>query len=550
MSTNTESNIHNFNELFESGVAEALHQSIFDFFPGIIYVYDAENKKLSYVNKKISEVLGYSSDDLSGWNHDLNKLIFKDDLEAVQKELEKYDGLKNDESHSYDCRLNRKAGDWVHFQITGKIIRRGENGKPSSLLFVAKDISSQLKSDEELKTISTAIKEKEELLADYKEQIDLKEELLECGSWEISFPEKTIFWSDGMYRLFGYDPVLDKGKIVVNEELYSNHMTDVIFKKANQFRDNVMKNESQYTREYEIRTKGGEERMIETSAKLFRDSKGEVIRVLGTTRNITQLRKSEKELEHNIRKLKSSLTDLEDFAHVASHDIQEPLRKITSFSERMKAKFADDLNDEAKNYLDRILNTSKNAHLLIDGLMSFLQLDNHHQLFKKTDLNVLLEEVKGELELKMEETEATIIAGKLPVLEVIPLQVRQLMVNLMLNAFKFRKKETLLVIEIAGKKLTPPEVKRHELESEGDFYEITIKDNGVGFLEAGTEKMFQMFQRFHNKSDYPGAGIGLAICKKIVDKHNGLILAHSVPEQGATFSIILPAKQIKSNESR
>ena len=137
----------NSNKLLESGVEEAIQQGLFDFFPGIVYVYDAPQKKLRYVNRKISEVLGYSHDDLKDWNHDLNKLIFQEDVESVQKELEKYDELKDEESHSYNCRLNRKLGDWMHFQVTGKVIRRDDFGKPASVLFIAQDVGDHIRAD-------------------------------------------------------------------------------------------------------------------------------------------------------------------------------------------------------------------------------------------------------------------------------------------------------------------------------------------------------------------------------------------------------------------
>ncbi len=539
-----------FIESLDSAVEEAVQKGLFDFFPGIVYVYDAGEKKIRYVNKKISHVLGYSSDDLKDWNHDLTKLIFQEDIESVQKELEKYNDLKDEESHSYNCRLNRKLGDWMHFQVTGKVIRRDDLGKPASVLFIAQDISDHIKATEELKSINSLIKEKEELMEDYKEQVDVKEEFLECGSWKLILSDKSISWSDGMYRLFGYDPAKDRDALVVNEEFYLRHMTEDAFGKALRFLESTTKIDNRHDHEYEIITKGGEKRSIESFGKIIRDVNGNAVSIRGTAHNITHSKNFEFELEQNITKLKHSVVDLEEFTYMASHDIQEPLRKIATFSERMKTKFAHDLNDEAKNYLDRILTTSKSAHLLIDGLMSFLQLDHQHQLFKKIDLNILMEQVKVELELQMEECEATMIVNKLPILEIIPSQIRQLLVNLTINAFKFRKRDTLLVIEIESRKLTTSEIEKSHLNAGTDFYEITVKDNGIGFIEAATGKMFQMFQRFHNKSDYPGAGIGLAICKKIIDKHNGLISASSVPGEGATFSIILPAKQNGENANK
>jgi PAS domain S-box-containing protein len=542
--------IHNFNELFESGVEEAFQQSIFDFLPEIIYVYDVDQRKLFYINKKVSSVLGFTGDDLKEWNYDLMKLVHEEDTDLVLEELEKCKDLEDEVTKSYQCRFNMKVGGWLTAKVTGKVIKRNSIGRPSSLLFVAQDISGHLKAAEELAAINAQIREKEELMRDYKEQVDVKEEFLECGSWKITFADGVMTWSDGMYLLFGYDLLNDKHSIVVNQALYHSHMLAKDFERAIQFQSPLTSTENKYHGEYEITTRGGEKKLIETFARVVRGSDGDPERMLGTSHNITRIRTFDEEREKNISKLKDSVSNLEEFTQIASHDIQEPLRRIATFSERMKDKFAADLNGEAMGYLDRIMKTSKNAHLLIDGLMDFLQLDHKHQHFATTDLNALLGEVKEELELRMEESKATIISENLPRLEVIPEQIKQLLVNLISNALKFRKPDRALVVSFGARKLTAADIEKHQLSARSDYYEVTVKDNGVGFNAASAEKMFQMFQRFHNKSTYAGAGIGLAICRKITDKHRGLIMARSVVGEGATFSVVLPVRQMKDNEAR
>lgn len=548
---NTEGEIiHNFHELFESGVEEEFQQSIFDFFPDIIYVYDVEQRKLRYINKKIATVLGFTDDDLNAWNYDLMKFVHEEDVDMVSRELEKYLSLEGEVTHSYQCRFNRKEGGWLTAKVTGKVIKRNTMGSPTALLFVAQDISSYVTAAKELATINALIREKEELMSNYKEQVDVKEEFLECGSWKITFSDMVMTWSDGMYLLFGYDLQKDREDIVVNESLYHSHMMTKDFDKAIQFQDHVTDFESRYGGEYEITTRGGEKKLIETFARIVRGSDGRPERMLGTSHNITRIRTLEEEREKNISKLKDSVSNLEEFTQIASHDIQEPLRRIATFSERMKEKFAADLNGEAMGYLDRIMKTSRSAHLLIDGLMDFLQLDHKYQHFVTTDLNSLLIEVKDELELRLEETRATVISANLPRLEVIPQQIKQLVVNLISNALKFREPNRPLVVSFGARKLTSRDIETHQLSGRSDYYEITVSDNGVGFKAGSTEKMFQMFQRFHNKSTYAGAGIGLAICRKITDKHRGLITAQSVAGEGAVFSFVLPVKQLKDNEAR
>src|SRR3954466_9816012 len=132
---------------------DALHESIYDFFPGLVYVYDADHGKLRYVNKKITDALGFSYEDVQGWDRDFARLVFKDDLAQVQEELKKFHALKDDEIYGYKCRLNRKIGDYLHFQVTGKILRRDEQGNPKSILFIAQDINDQIRAAEEARAV-------------------------------------------------------------------------------------------------------------------------------------------------------------------------------------------------------------------------------------------------------------------------------------------------------------------------------------------------------------------------------------------------------------
>ena len=182
--------------------------------------------------------------------------------------------------------------------------------------------------------------------------------------------------------------------------------------------------------------------------------------------------------------------------------------------------------------------------MLIDSLLEFSRITHETQTFKETDLNVLFKEVKADLELKIEETHTAIYSGKLPTLEVSSLLIKQLFSNILLNSIKFRKVNVLPVIDIQSRSLEKPEIQNLHLDSSIPHFLITIKDNGIGFEEVYSTKIFQMFSRLHGKSEYPGAGIGLALCKKIVENHKGQIFATSVPEQGAVFSIILPGKHI------
>src|SRR5258708_15740031 len=199
--------LHHLRGRFESS-DESTYERIYDFFPGIIYVYNTDSKKLRYVNKKLTDVLGFSYDDIKTWDNDFSKFIFKDDLDLVQKELEKLNELKDDESHSYRCRFNRKDGDWIHLNVMGKVLRRGLSGKADSLLLVAQDIH-QIGLDEDLKII-------QELAED-------NEELLQFGNWNWNPRTNIIQWSRGMYRLMDF-PETDQPEITL--DFYLSHVVE------------------------------------------------------------------------------------------------------------------------------------------------------------------------------------------------------------------------------------------------------------------------------------------------------------------------------------
>jgi len=657
MSSGEESHINNPKGILNTG-DDAFQQGIYDFFPGLVYVYDLDKKQLRYINKKITESLGYSYDDVNEWKQDIGRLVFKDDVALVQEELEKFHELKENDSHGYKCRLNRKEGDYIHFQVTGRVLRRNAEGRAESILFMAQDINEQIRSadearafkelmddtetilqfatwrwdgitnretwskgiysilnydpkdiedkmsseffldhilpvdrkridqlydsaveakqefltyeysivthDGETKIIHSSIKfryangvligalginrdvtEKSKLLNSlitYREMILERETFLDQGTFEIDLLKNTIIWSEGMYVLFGYNPETDKDKFEINESLYKKHLFDGEFESYTSRSSEEMERNGSGVWQYQILTNTNEVKQLETFGKLVRDANGLPIRVIGTTRDVTKIIKYEHELQRKIAELKRSNMDLEDFAYIASHDMHEPLRKVHSFADRLRSKYSGSLEEEAIGYLDRILGATQSARLMIDGLMEFSRLSRNEFWFEKADIKELVKEVLNDLELKIEETNATIDVKEFPELEVIRVQIKQLFSNIILNAIKFKKTDVLPVISITSKKLMRAEVSELNLDSNMDYYRLMIKDNGIGFEEEYAETIFQMFQRLNSKSEYPGSGIGLALCKKIAENHQGTIQASSNSGEGTVISVVLPSK--------
>jgi light-regulated signal transduction histidine kinase (bacteriophytochrome) len=258
---------------------------------------------------------------------------------------------------------------------------------------------------------------------------------------------------------------------------------------------------------------------------------------------VLEKEKFQKILENKVRELDRSNKELEEFAYIASHDLQEPLRKITSFSERLKEKLPSNLEPDVQLYLNRMLAATDNMRMLIDNLLEFSRTSRISEPFVRTDLNNIISEVIADLELKIEETSTSVTSETLPVIDAIPMQMRQLFTNLFTNAIKFKGDGATPKIEIKSSELSDEEKDANHLRVNNKYFKITVKDHGIGFDQEYSMKIFQIFQRLHGKAEYPGSGIGLAICKKIVENHSGRIFATSEAGKGAEFITILPESQ-------
>jgi light-regulated signal transduction histidine kinase (bacteriophytochrome) len=237
------------------------------------------------------------------------------------------------------------------------------------------------------------------------------------------------------------------------------------------------------------------------------------------------------------RELERSNRELQDFAFVASHDLQEPLRKIQAFGDRLKTKHAASFNDEGRDYLERMQGAARRMHVLINDLLTFSRITSKAQPFVPVDLGQVAREVLSDLEARIEQSGARVEAGELPTVVADPLQMRQLLQNLIGNALKFYPQGSPPVVRISG------EVVQDTLDGGPPQARFAVEDEGIGFDVKYLDRIFTPFQRLHGRTEYEGTGMGLAVCRKIVERHGGTITAESAPGEGTRFLVTLPVRQ-------
>ena len=279
--------------------------------------------------------------------------------------------------------------------------------------------------------------------------------------------------------------------------------------------------------------KDGRRFWANTVITALRDETGTLRGFANVTRDITDRMQAEERLKQQAEELARSNAELQQFAYVASHDLQEPLRKIQAFGDRLKNKCGDALNDDGRDYLMRMQNAASRMQTLIHDLLALSRVASRPNPFSPVDLSAVAWDVVSDLESRIEQLGGRVEIGPLPVVLADRIQVSQLLQNLIGNALKFHRPGYPPLVQVRA------EVERH-VEFDRPLCRLTVQDNGIGFDEKYRERIFQIFQRLHGRAEYDGSGIGLAICRKIAERHGGSITAESVPGTGSKFIVTLP----------
>lgn len=475
-------------------------------------------------------LLGYEPQEFEANLERYLQSIHPEDLEMVQSQSK--DILDKKVLPNYTYRIIKKDGEIRFFHATGILIKN--NFDEDVIVGTTQDVTEQQEYTENIKKTNQELVDYNKKLTIYDESSRQAEILGKYGSWTYNYETAQFSFSDNKFRLLGFEP--QSFEPTFERKLEFVHPDDKnIIIAGNK---SIFEQKELPPINFRIIKTDGKIRHFRTSATLYVDSRG-AKNMIGTTQDITDDVMNNHILNQKNLELERSNKELIEFNYAASHDLQEPLRKIQTFISRISELEADNLSEKGKSYLDRIVNSSTRMRVLIDDLLQYSRTNKSDALFAEIDLNTVLEEVKSEFSETIEDNRATINAPKLPVIKGISYQIHQLFANLIGNSIKYKKPDEDPTITITYELVKTKEDNILD-ESHSQFHKIVFKDNGIGFEQEHAEKIFLLFNRLHGKAEYPGTGVGLAICKKIISNHNGYIKAIGTPNEGARIIIYIP----------
>ncbi|MGJ5643353.1 PAS domain S-box protein [Formosa sp. S-31] len=494
---------------------------------------DLKSSKISH-SKRLAVIFGYPED--KKLTHEaIRKHVNRKDLKDILlPAFEK--GLKTG-SYFSEVKAYKDNGEQLWIRKQGKVLY-AEDGQPEKIIGTLRDVTSERNNQQRL----IENEQKFRLLADSMPQ----------KVWITDKEGNVNYFNKTVYDFTGFK--LDK----FNPENWLDFVHPDDHKENIRLWEHAVNTGEDYLCEHRFRRFDGQYRWQLSRAIAQRDEKGNIQRWVGTStdiqdqkmflkeleRQVTErtklLAETNSKLENSIEELQRMNEELQSFAYISSHDLQEPLRKIQIFASRIQDVEKDNLSETGKDYFNRMQKSASRMQALIKDLLAYSRTNTSVRAYEETDLNDIINEVKADLKELLQDKQVTLEVDSLCSVEIIPFQFIQLFSNLISNAIKFSRTDIPPVIKIESIIDKGAKFNIEELNTEEDYCHIKVSDNGIGFNPKYSEQIFEVFERLHTRTTYEGTGIGLAIVKKIVENHEGYIFASSKEQQGATFNIYIP----------
>ena len=429
-------------------------------------------------------------------------------------------GVLNGQAQTFERAVTKASGESAYALVnyTPQIV----DGVVAGFLAVVSDITSLKNAEAALRREAAERQVVLDRLGSRSAALKEAQRLGHIGSWSWQVEGDVVTWSDELFRLYGCDPELGTPSYADQARLYQPES----FAQLQGMVAKALATGEPYALKLAFARADGVTGWVDARGECVRDAQGRITGLQGTVQDITARHLVEQRLAEQSLELKRSNEDLERFAYVASHDLQEPLRMVTSYGQLLTRRHLADLKPEAQEFVAYMVDGGQRAQALIRDLLSLARLSSRAQPWAPVSLEATLAAALRPLRLRVRETGAEVSHDPLPTVVADAAQIGQLMANLLGNALKFRGKAAPRVHVGAAR--------------EGAGWRISVRDNGIGIEPRYFERIFQMFQRLHLRTEYEGTGIGLAICKKVVERHGGQMGVESTPGQGATFFFTLP----------
>jgi len=519
--------------------SEKRFRSLTESIPQLIWETDAEGNSL-FTSGKWLEYTGVEPGIEGSWQ----KMIHPDDFEENVKVWQH--ALKTGEMYRCDVRMHRKDGSYRWHTVIGEPVF-GLDNKIIKWVGAFTDIHTEKAFTHELEQQVTArtrelIQINESLRKSEERYHLMVEEVQEYSILYLNSKGIVENWNVGAEKIKGYKAEEIIGKyfaVFYTEEDQKAKLPEKLLELARE--------KGKVIHEGWRSRKNGSLFWASVVITAVHNKKGDIIGFSKVTHDLTERKKADDKLKMNALELEQKNNELEEmnkelqsFAYISSHDLQEPLRKIQTFASQIIEKESESLSENGKDKFKRMQNAAQRMQTLINDLLAYSRTNSQERIFIKTDLSQIIKEVKEDLTEELEQKSAVIEIGQTSEVDIIPFQFKQLLYNLISNSLKFSNPEIPIVIKIASEINLGEDLAEEKLIPAKKYCHIKVSDNGIGFEAQYNKKIFEVFQRLHGRDRYNGTGIGLAIVKKIVENHNGIITASGIHNEGASFDIYIP----------